>query len=285
MGLGWATDGRQRAVTPQMTLTDKLKRDGAPMVLFALIVGAKVYSLWLYVQSHAPLWHMLTAIGDLQAEGPGSLYYLVNQLSYVLYFTTAIAFDALVFYSFVVRGEARSRPQGVWENVFPLVTVFVPVIGFTLLGLPAVRQVLPGYSPAALAWLESITPLYGFYMNVIGFALGFTGAAFSIWSLSHLKRSFGLRAAVRTLVTDGPYARVRHPLYLGEILHLGGIAILSAKPIGLWLYAAAVTLQVARAKIEERKFLRTLPEYAAYQARTAFLWPRLRPGHRLGDGS
>jgi protein-S-isoprenylcysteine O-methyltransferase Ste14 len=28
--------------------------------------------------------------------------------------------------------------------------------------------------------------------------------------------------------------------------------------------------------MEERKFLRTLPEYAAYKARTGFLWPRLR---------
>jgi len=254
---------------------EKLRRDGAPIVLFTVIVGAKIYSLWIYLSGHPELWQLLRDIEAMDAYGPGAAYYLTNQLSSVLYFVTAIAFDALVFYSFIVRAEARSRPQGLWENVFPLITVFVPVIGFTLLALPEVRQVLPGYSPETLAWLRSITPNYGFYMAMIGFSLGFMGAAFSILAISHLRRSFGLRAAVRTLVTTGPYARIRHPLYLGEIVHILGIAILSATPVGLWLFVAAVALQVIRAKIEERKFLRTLPEYAAYQARTGFLWPRL----------
>jgi len=259
-----------------VTGIDKLRRDGAPIALFGLIVGAKVYLLWTYLSGHRQLWHLLRNIGDIGAHDPAALYYLTHQLSYLLYFLTAIAFDALVFSSFIVRAEAKSRPEGLWESVFPLITVFVPVLGFTLLGFPQVRQTLPAYSPGTLAWLGSVTPLYGFYLTMTGLALGFLGAAFSIWALSHLKRSFGLRAAVRTLVTDGPYRSIRHPLYLGEMVHLLGIAILSATPAGLWLYVGAVALQVARAKIEERKFLRTLPEYAAYKARTGFLWPRLR---------
>jgi protein-S-isoprenylcysteine O-methyltransferase Ste14 len=38
----------------------------------------------------------------------------------------------------------------------------------------------------------------------------------------------------------------------------------------------AVALQAVRARIEERKFLRILPEYQDYMHRTGFLWPRLR---------
>lgn len=255
---------------------DKLKRDGVPIGLFALIVGAKVYALWIYLSTHAQLWQLLLSMDTLETYGPGAAYYLTNQLSYLLYFVTAIAFDALVFYSFIVRTEAKSRPEGIWENAFPLMTVFVPVIGFTLLALPQVRPLVPGYSPETLAWLRSITPLYGFYLNMVGLVLAFIGAAFSIWALSHLKRSFGLRVAVRALVTDGPYARIRHPLYLGEIIHILGIAILSTKPVALWLFVGSVILQVVRAKIEEHKFLHSLPEYAAYKSRTGFLWPRLR---------
>jgi protein-S-isoprenylcysteine O-methyltransferase Ste14 len=194
----------------------------------------------------------------------------------VLYFVVATAFDALVLYSFIVRGEAKSRPEGPAENLLPLVTVFVPVIGYTLLFLPQVRAVVPGYSPETLAAMREITPLFGFYLSMTGFVLGLLGAAFSIWSISYLKRSFGLRAAVRTLVTGGPYARIRHPLYLGEIIHILGIAILSGKPLGLYLFVVAVALQVLRAKVEERKFRRTLPEYDAYLRQTGFLWPRLR---------
>jgi protein-S-isoprenylcysteine O-methyltransferase Ste14 len=33
---------------------------------------------------------------------------------------------------------------------------------------------------------------------------------------------------------------------------------------------------VVRAKIEERKFMNTVPEYRAYRDSTGFLWPSLR---------
>jgi len=46
--------------------------------------------------------------------------------------------------------------------------------------------------------------------------------------------------------------------------------------VGFYLFAVAVALQVVRAKIEERKFLRTVSEYAAYRETTGFLWPRRR---------
>jgi protein-S-isoprenylcysteine O-methyltransferase Ste14 len=259
-----------------MTKTEKLKRDGAPIALFGLIVAGKIYSLWIYLSTNENLWGLLRNLEQIDQYGRGAVYYLTNELSYVLYFVVATAFDALVFYSFLVRSEAKSRPQGLAENILPLVTVFVPVIGYTLLFLPQVRGLLPGYSPQTLAAMKDVSPLFGFYLNMAGFVLGLVGAAFSIWSISYLKRSFGLRAAVRTLVTSGPYARIRHPLYLGEIIHILGIAILSGKPVGLYLFVVAVALQVVRAKVEERKFRRTLPEYDAYMRRTGFLWPRLR---------
>jgi protein-S-isoprenylcysteine O-methyltransferase Ste14 len=258
-----------------MPIPEKLRADGAPIVLFGLIVAVKVYALWTYLAGSPELWGLLANIDRLSEFGPAASFYLTNALSYVLYFVTATAFDALVFYSFIVRGAAKSRPEGAMENVFPLITVFVPVIGFTLLLLPEVRQYVPGFSMETRAALRELTPFYGFYINMLGLGLGLFGAAFSIWAISHLKRSFGLRAAVRTLVTTGPYRRIRHPLYVGEIIHIFGIAILSGTPVGLYLFVGAVVLQVIRAKIEERKFLRTLPEYAEFKRQTGFLWPKL----------
>jgi len=259
-----------------MTTLAKLKRDGAPIVVFGFIVCAKIYSLWVYLTGNPNLWKMLSNMASIDEYGRGAVYYLADELSYLLYFLTAVAFDTLVFYSFIVRGEAKSRPEGAWENLFPLITVFVPVIGFTLLFFPQVRQQVPGYSVETLKMLRDITPMYGFYMNMLGVTIGFTGAALSIWAISYLKKSFGLRAAVRELVTRGPYARIRHPLYVGEIIHIFGIAILSGTPVGLYLFVVAVAFQVVRARIEERKFLRILPEYRDYMKQTGFLWPRLR---------
>ena len=112
-------------------------------------------------------------------------------------------------------------------------------------------------------------------MNLAGLLIGLFGAAFSIWAIAHLRASFGLRTAVRELITTGPYSRIRHPLYFGEMIHIFGVAILAATPAAMYLYLVAVILQVIRAKIEERKFLATVPAYADFRRRTGFLWPRL----------
>ena len=163
-----------------MTTLEKLKRDGAPILVFGLIVSAKVYALWVYLTGNPQLWVLLRNIGSIDEFGRGAAYYLTNELSYLLYFVTAVAFDALVFYSFIVRGEAKSRPEGLRENLIPLITVFVPIIGFTLLFLPQVRQHVPGYSAETLALLKDLTPAFGFYINMLGVTMGFIGAALSI---------------------------------------------------------------------------------------------------------
>ena len=259
-----------------MPLSQKIRRDWAPILFFGLVVTAKTYYLLVYLGSKEDLWGLLENIDRIQDFGPGAALYLTGNLSYILYYVTALAFDALVFFSFIGRVEARERPQGFWENVFPLITVFLPLIGFTLLFVPEVRQIIPGYSRTALEMMRDLSPRFPFYANMTGTLLGLLGASFSIWALSYLRRSFGLRTAVRKLVTGGPYRWARHPLYAGEIVHILGIAILSGTPFGLYLFVLAVTLQVTRAKIEERKFLRTVPEYRAYRDSTGFLWPRLR---------
>jgi protein-S-isoprenylcysteine O-methyltransferase Ste14 len=267
-------------VTPEepMQLSKKIRQDWAPILFFGLVVSAKTYYLIVYLSSSANLWGLLGDITHLGDYGGGAAFFLTGSLSYLLYYVTALAFDALVFVSFLGRVEAKERPQGFWENIYPLITVFLPVLGYTLLFIPAVRQMVPGYSESTLEQLRALSPIFPFYMNMAGTLIGFVGAALSIWAISYLRRSFGLRTAVRDLVTSGPYRWVRHPLYVGEIVHIFGIAILSGTPVGLYLFIVALGLQVGRARIEERKFLRTVPDYARYRKSTGFLWPRLRKG-------
>ncbi len=265
-----------------MSFSLQLRREWAPITFFGLVVGLKSYYLVTSLAGNSDLWTLLGNLGQLDTYGPGAVYYLTAELSYLLYYVTALAFDALVFASFLSRGEAKQRPRGFWENVYPLITVFVPVLGFTLIFLPQVREVLPGYSEVTVTWMRDVSPLFPFFMIVGGAVIAFSGAAMSIWALSYLRRSFGLRTAVRDLVRGGPYRWVRHPLYAGEILHLLGIAILSGKPAGLYLFAVALALQVVRARIEERKFLQGVPEYRDFMDRTGFLWPRL--GFRRARG-
>jgi protein-S-isoprenylcysteine O-methyltransferase Ste14 len=249
--------------------------DIAPLAFFAAVLAAKTYYLVGYVIGSGQLWSLLSDAGQRAAVGPGASYLITGEFSHIAYYTVALAFDALVFYSLLVRRGAREKPRGFWENVFPLITVFVPVTGFTLLFLPQVRAVLPGYPIEFLQTMNALLPGFPFWINLAGLLIGLFGAAFSIWAIAHLKASFGLRTAVRQLVTTGPYRRIRHPLYFGEIIHVLGIAILAATPVALALFVVAVGLQAVRAKIEERKFRAAVPEYAAFARRTGFLWPKL----------
>lgn len=249
--------------------------DSAPIAFFALLIAAKTYALVVYVQSNGEFFNLLLDSQTRAAAGPFAEYYLTSQFSYLGYYLTALAFDCLVLYSFIVRGRAKERPSGLMEHVYPLITVFVPVLGYTLMFMPEVRQLLPPYPPAFFEQLAKLGPMAPFYLDLAGFTLGFIGAAFSIWSIAHLRASFGLRPAVRELITTGPYRRIRHPLYLGEIVHIFGLAVLSATPVGLALFVVAVALQIGRAKLEERKFLLNVPDYAEFRRNTGFLWPKL----------
>jgi len=75
------------------------------------------------------------------------------------------------------------------------------------------------------------------------------------------------------LVVSGPYAFVRHPLYLGEFVILFGIALQHLMPWSLLLLGVQSVFQFERMKNEERVLARAFPNYAGYIARTARLLP------------
>jgi len=60
-------------------------------------------------------------------------------------------------------------------------------------------------------------------LYVAGIPLIFLGIVVRMWASGHVKKN-------KKLATDGPYAYVRHPLYVGNILLLVGFSISS----GLW---------------------------------------------------
>jgi protein-S-isoprenylcysteine O-methyltransferase Ste14 len=107
----------------------------------------------------------------------------------------------------------------------------------------------------------------------VGFWVQVAGLLLWGWAFWKLGRSYGIIAANRGLVTGGPYAVVRHPLYSAYML--GGIGYLM-QSFSAWNMAVdtvAVCFQLLRIRAEERHL--SSPEYAAY--RTRVRW-RLCPG-------
>jgi protein-S-isoprenylcysteine O-methyltransferase Ste14 len=110
---------------------------------------------------------------------------------------------------------------------------------------------------------------------ILGDVLLVVGFAYSIWAVRCLDRSLSVVPQARTLVQHGPYATVRHPLYLGELVAMLGLALTLGGPWPLVLWTVLVSLQGYRAVQEERLLRANLPEYADYQTRTARIVPGL----------
>jgi len=117
--------------------------------------------------------------------------------------------------------------------------------------------------------------LYGMPPLVAGVSVLVTITSFcgALWSLAYLRRSLSIIPEARRLATGGPYAVVRHPLYLFEIM--AGLGALGAVPglISALSFVVFVGMQMVRAGYEERLLMRSFPEYADYARRTRRLIP------------
>ena len=99
------------------------------------------------------------------------------------------------------------------------------------------------------------------------------------WILRALGRNFSTSLAVsETLVTDGPYRFVRHPMYAAFLLLWTLFALIAANWfVGAAGIAAFVIVLVVRTPKEERLLLGLFgDEYRAYMHRTGRIVPRLR---------
>ena len=110
----------------------------------------------------------------------------------------------------------------------------------------------------------------------IGAALTAIGIAVAIWARLYIGRNWSPRPAMKEeheLVTSGPYAVVRHPIYTGIIVAALGTALTGAI-VGAILFIIAAALFVSRVGKEERIMLELFPgAYPSYQSRTKRLIP------------
>lgn len=113
----------------------------------------------------------------------------------------------------------------------------------------------PHYDVTALHWA--------------GLAVALTGVALAVWARRTLGRSFTMFPRPKPgakLVTDGPFALVRHPIYAGGILLFAGCS-LAFSPWGLAATLVLALLWAAKARVEERRLAERFPAYAAYRER------------------
>ena len=172
-----------------------------------------------------------------------------------LVFRTLSEVSTLVFFALsVVMYTVRYIPQRSTTGFYPR---FAAVVGT--------------FSSLAFLLLPPQELSYALYLASL--LLLVAGIIFAICALIVLGRSISLLPQARRLVTSGPYALVRHPLYLGEMVAIAGIALQHLSVWALLLLVLVWAFQLRRMEYEERVLLQSFPEYADYMARTARLLP------------
>jgi protein-S-isoprenylcysteine O-methyltransferase Ste14 len=139
---------------------------------------------------------------------------------------------------------------------------------------PRLSALLGCYLVYGLAFLPPNAQL-GVGLHLLSAALLLIGNVWAVYILLRLGRSFSIMAESRRLVTEGPYAVIRHPLYLAEQIAIVGAFIQFASPWAALLVLVQFGFQVLRMRNEELVLSRSFPDYAAYKERTARLVPGL----------
>jgi protein-S-isoprenylcysteine O-methyltransferase Ste14 len=116
-------------------------------------------------------------------------------------------------------------------------------------------------------------------LQVLGLAMYLASTAFIMWVFR--ENSFAAPVVKvqsgrdHHVVSTGPYAFVRHPMYSGIMLFFVGVPLLLGSWWGVAIAPMFFVLFAVRTRIEERTLLADLPGYADYAARVRY---RLLPG-------
>ncbi|WP_441237180.1 methyltransferase family protein [Bradyrhizobium sp. 930_D9_N1_4] len=162
----------------------------------------------------------------------------------------------------------RLRPvlqknQPAADKAFMIVFVIAMLAWLAAMGLD--RRALSSEMPVAL--------------QVLGLALFVASTLFILWVFR--ENSFAapvvkLQAErAQRVISTGPYARVRHPMYSGMVLFFAGVPLLLGSWWGLVMLPVIVALFAVRIGIEERTLREGLPGYSDYVTRVRY---RLLPG-------
>ena len=111
----------------------------------------------------------------------------------------------------------------------------------------------------------------------IGVVLTASGLLFSIWARHHLGANWSQAVTIKEdhqLVTSGPYAFARHPIYTGLLLALFGTAVALGKWRGLVAVLLIFVVLLYKLKLEEKWMRAQFGEsYETYSRHVSALIP------------
>ena len=190
------------------------------------------------------------------------LLFCVTAAELVVLFTLTPTFGIAdwiyVLQHLVVLGVALTRPSPSVRD-YSIASSTAVIIAYAY---PYAQVIYLRWSPGEEAWPAG------------GLALVTLAAGLSFLSLLAIRRRFGVRPALRGLVTSGPYRFVRHPMYLSYVLGDIGYNLEEWNFVTVLLVLIGWASLVYRIHAEER----VISQDAGWPAYLAQVRYRLFPG-------
>jgi protein-S-isoprenylcysteine O-methyltransferase Ste14 len=190
-------------------------------------------------------------------------------------------FKIVYFVEFVVISVVRTIHTTRYRTLKTTLDRKTPM-DVVLLGLAGIGMVIPliyVFSPV-LDFADYALPIWIGWIGAVLFAL----AIWLLWrSHADLGRNWTPTVGIRdkhTLVTNGVYKHIRHPMYAAHLLWaVAQVMMLHNWIAGYSFIVVALPQYLMRMKVEEQMMLEQFgEEYSAYMRRTGRIIPRLLKG-------
>jgi protein-S-isoprenylcysteine O-methyltransferase Ste14 len=215
----------------------------------------------LHRKAFGSLLLLFLAMAALLFVAAGSLDYWQAWTFLAVYFASSLALTLYLMKEdpMLLQRRMRGGPTAEKEPVQKIIMFFTSLGFIGLLVLPALdhRLAWSHMSPYAALAGEALVAIGWFAIFLVFKENTFTSATIEL-------------APDQRVISTGPYALVRHPMYAGALVMLAGIPIALGSWWGLLVIVAIMPALIWRL-IDEEKFLASnLPGYVEYQNRVRY---------------
>jgi len=181
------------------------------------------------------------------------------------------AFFPVVWIVFLVYWQIKAANTKTTQRLEPIASRILRVVIFLIVIVLLTTTRIP------LPWLYLQLWPVGLWPFWLGAAITIAGLMFAVWARVYLGSNWSRSVTIKQgheLITTGPYAMVRHPIYTGILTGFLGMAIAISEVRGFIALALFFLALWIKLRMEEQWMRSQFGEtYATYAHQTAALVP------------